>query len=377
MILETQLIKEQCVKISQAVCKGIDSDHSDCNITEVLELRAFNGILSINVTNKEYYVRVNIPVDVRENFRATVDADIFLKLISQITTPDISLSICGNSLLIEGNGSYRLPLIYTENEILELPEIVINNVTCEMQLPVEILHSILRYNSKEVIKKAVAQPVQRMYYVDNKGAITFTSSACVNNFELDQPVQMLLTNKVVKLFKLFEGEYVDFKLGYDALPNGTLQMKLSFVSKDVELTAITTNDSTLISSVPVSSIRSMADKVYPYTVTLNKDEMLQALNRLNLFSKSKDTAAVFEFDCEGLTISSDDTNNKEALKYDTGTLALSAPIKMMLGFEDVKSALESFPDKYATFNFGDNTERAITISRNNVKSVIPKIVYRR
>lgn len=378
MIIETELIKEQCSKISQAVNRGTDSEQvGNINITEVLELYSFDRMLYINVTNREYYVRVKINIDSDETLHATVNAALFLKLITQVTTPDVELSIKGQSLLIKANGTYRLPLIYAGDRLLELPEITVNNVTCSMTIPSSTLLSILKYNSREIGKKVVAKPVQRMYYIDEKGAITFTSSACVNSFTLDRPVRMLLNNKIVKLFKLFTDECVEFNLGHDLAVGDILQTKVSFKSEDVELTAILSCDDTLLNSVPVSSIRTMAENPYPYTATLSRDGMLQAINRLSLFTQSLDSEAYFEFSADKLTIYSADKENSESILYMGNALNLVQPITVMLSFLDVKSTLETSSDAFMLFSFGGDEERAVIISKDNIKNIIPKMVLSR
>ena len=377
MVIETEIIKEQCAKIAQAVNKDNDAEHSNYNITEVLEIYSYDRVLYINVTNKEYYVRVKINIDSDELIHATVNADLFLKLITQITTPDVELYTKAQTLVVKANGMYKLPLIFDGDKLLELPEIQINNVTCEMDIPCETLRGILRYNSKELRKKTVAQPVQRMYYVDNEGAITFTSSACVNSFKLDKPIRMLLNSKIVKLFKLFEDEFVSFKLGYDALADGIIQTKVSFIARDVELSAILSCDDTLLNSVPVSSIRGMADKIYPYSVTIFKDELIQAINRLTLFNKEKDDEAIFEFSSNKLTIRNVDDGGCEEISYAGTPLNISSPISTMLSFTDVKLSTESFTDQCIILNFGGPEEKAIIITKDNIKNVIPRIVFGR
>ena len=71
---------EACSTISGAL------DSSELSvITETLELKTEENILYMNVTNREYYVSVKIDIDENESFHATVNAGLFLKLISQIT----------------------------------------------------------------------------------------------------------------------------------------------------------------------------------------------------------------------------------------------------------------------------------------------------
>ena len=55
---------------------------------------------------------MKLPVTGDNGFHATVNAALFLKLIPQITTDNIELNIKDNLLIVRGNGTYKLPLIY-------------------------------------------------------------------------------------------------------------------------------------------------------------------------------------------------------------------------------------------------------------------------
>ena len=234
MILRIDALKEICSKILTAV------DDSELSlVTETLQLKTVGNELRLAVTNKEYYAEVKMELtgDV-EDFHATVNAKLFLKLISQITTETISFTLADNSLVIKGNGTYKLPLIFEGDALLELPKIEIGNPTVNMNIDSSVLLSILQYNSKEISKGSVVKPVQKLYYVDDKGAITFTTGACVNNFTLEKPVSILLNNRLVKLFKLFNNGNVNFTLGFDALSDDIIQTKVKFENKDISITAI-------------------------------------------------------------------------------------------------------------------------------------------
>lgn len=364
MLLKNEELKEVCSKILTAV----DPD-GNSNVTETLELIVENGTLHLNVTNREYFVEIKIPVDVNENFHATVNATLFLKLISQITTEEVELIIEDKSLVVKANGVYKFPLIYDNAELLKLPEIKIENVTSEFVISSSILHDILNYNSKELSKKVYLKLVQRYYYVDECGCITFTSGACVNNFTLPQPIKMLLNQKTVKLFKLFDGE-VKFTMGHDALTDDITQTKVKFDNGKVTLTAIISCDDSLINSVPVNVIRGMATDEYKYSVVLNKDEMLQAINRLLLFSSSR-TYSEFTFTPENVTLSLNNLS-KEKINYYNDT-SVSEEYHTMLDLNDLKLTLENCSESHITMNFGN--ERSIVIVRNNIYNVIPEVDY--
>ena len=85
MILRAEELKDVCSKILPAV----DSDGTLA--TETLQVQAKDKVFSISVTNKEYFVTVRLEMDEEETFNATVNASLFLKLVSQITTDTITL----------------------------------------------------------------------------------------------------------------------------------------------------------------------------------------------------------------------------------------------------------------------------------------------
>ena len=208
MILRIEEIQNACGKILAAV----DSNTLSV-LTETLQLKTAEKNLYISVTNREYFAQVKIPMSEDIEFHATVNANLFLKLISQITTDTIEINIVDNSLIIKGNGTYKLPLIFDGDGLLELPEIEIGNPTVNFEIDSNILLSILQYNSKELTKGIISKPIQKLYYMDEEGCVTFTTGACVNSFTLAQPVKILLNDRLVKLFKLFKGATVKFPLG--------------------------------------------------------------------------------------------------------------------------------------------------------------------
>ena len=200
MIIKTKDFKEVC----STILLGIDNTDIS-TLTETLELTTKNKTLYLNVTNGEYYVSVKFPLDHDEELHASVNANLFLKLISAVTTEDIELNKKDSFLQVKANGVYKIPFIYEDDELLKLPVININNPTTKLKISGEILNSILTYNSKELQRGTISKPVQKMYYVDERGCLTFTSGACVNYFELEKPIKLLFNSRLVKLFKLFKG----------------------------------------------------------------------------------------------------------------------------------------------------------------------------
>lgn len=366
IINSTKEFKDVC----KTILLAIDNDTDPTRINETLELVNRDGWLTLSVTNREYFVSVKLPLQCDEDFRATVNAVLFLKLIFQLTTDTLELDISDNSLVIKADGVYKLPMIFNGAELLELPRIVLNNVTTQMNIPSSILGSILQYNTKELQStKIVYRPAQKLYYIDNEGAITFTTGACVNSFKLDKPVKLLLPPKVVKLFKLFPEGDVQFALAQDVDRDNNLTTKVDFSTNMITITATITSDTSILESVPVQAIRNMSVKQYDYSVLVDKDKIIKALSRLLLFKNDISTVANFKFNNEYFVISY--SNNEEVIGFHNEQSS-ELSYEMHLNIETLKNILDGLQEEYFTMNFGDH--RAVVLIYNDIKNIIPEWV---
>ena len=363
----------------QAVCKTVlnATDNSELStLTETLELKTVGNILYLSTTNKEYYCSIKFPLEHEEEFRASVNATLFLKLIAAITSETIELTVANNALSIKANGNYKLPLIFEGEDLMKVPEIVIENRTVEMNIASATLQSITNYNSKQLNVGSIAKPVQKMFYIDNEGCITFTSGACVNNFTLEKPVKVLLNARLVNLFKLFKDELVQFTLGYDPLSETIIQTKVSFETPTIKLVAITGCDDSLLQQVPVTAIRGRANKDYPNKVVLNITALNEALNRLLLFSAGYGDKAnlkpysSFNFIEDKVVVYDTKKENTEVLSYQNGTV-LAEPYTITLDLTELKKVLDGCTEQYITMNFGDH--KACVLTRNAIRNVIPEV----
>ena len=370
IVIKTEEFKDICSKILTAV----DSSESSV-VTETLEITTKGKYMVVGVTNREYFAEVRMPLETECDFHATVSANLFLKLISQITTGSVELSVNGPALIVKGNGVYKLPLIFNGDKLLELPTIEIDNVTANFPISSDILNSILYYNSKELTKGTIAKPIQKLYYVDEQGCATFTSGACVNSFTLAKPVKLLFNNRLVKLFKLFKSGDVNFTLGYDTVNKDTIQTKVKFETPTVVLTAILSCDDTLLSSFPIAAVRNRANTNHPYSVNMDKAALIQTINRLMLFNSGSNTVAktygIFEFGGDSVTIYDANRENKEVIPYANNTSNVTDMYEMKLNLDDFKATLETCAESHVCMSFGDGA--AVVISRGNIKNVIPQL----
>lgn len=360
MTLTTKSFKEAC----QTILFAIDSKESTL-FTETLELSAKGNVLYLNVTNQEYYVSVKFNLDREENFTASVNAKTFLTLMGKITTEDLSLSIGNKELKISANGEYTLPLYD-----LTLPNIELGEITNDMELNSSTLLSILQHNRKELLRGTIAQPVQKYYYMDELGAITFTTGACVNNFTLPKPVKLLLSDKVVKLFKLFGSDNkVYFKLGQFPIADGIIQSRIEFANDRIILKA-KLQESGLVSTVPVKTIRDMTTRDYSYTIKLNRVNLIQALDRILLFNDGSKTWGNINIKDNSFIILNSDSTSNETIVIDDNSTPMSS-YSMILDLAKLKLILEGNEDDYITLCFGDH--RSVVVKKQNICDIIPEL----
>jgi DNA polymerase III sliding clamp (beta) subunit (PCNA family) len=347
-----------------------------------LELIVRESTLYLNVTNREYYVSIKFPLDGPTDFHAVVDASLFLSLISGITTETFDISVNASHIVVKaGKSSYKLAMIFENEKLMQLPTITIENKTVEMQISNDILSSILNINSKELLKlkgAAVVNELQKLYYIDETGCFTFTTGACLNAFNLEKPVRLLLNDRIVKLFKLFK-EDVHFTLGVDLAASGMQSFtKISLETADTYLAALVNCDNELISKIqgPCTATKRYIAEAYDYRLVLSANELYGAISRLQSFNKNNksamEPAATQPID---VTISGTDFiikdrfENVEVVAIENGSY-VSGTYDFSVNLVDLKLVTDTCRTEHITFNCGNG--RSIVINRGPVSNLIPE-----
>ena len=149
---------------------------------------------------------------------------------------------------------------------------------------------------------------------------------------------------------------------------------MKFEGDNVTITAILSCDDTLLASVPVNAIRGRANSNYPYSINLNKNLLIQTINRLTLFNLSSNVNKPYgtlEFFNNGVTIYDSHKENSEVVPYENEIESMEEPYVAMLNLRELKTTLETCVEPYLCMSFGNHS--AMVISRGNVKNVIPEV----
>lgn len=372
MILKTKLFQEAANKILVAV--GLDRANAN------LELAANDNSLFLRVTNREQYAAVRFELEKPTEFRAVVDANLFLNLISGINTEEFELTINDTNVVVKaGKSSYKLAMIYENDQLMKLPIIKLDQdqVTVNMPISNDILMSILNVNGKEIqkAKKLDVNELQRYYYIDETGCFTFTTGACVNAFTLEKPIKLLLTDKTVKLFKLFNTD-VWLSYGHNVNSDGSLQPIAVFQTEDVYVATRILNDEAYVQRIkaPCDAMKNLVKEVYDHNLVLSATDLSAAINRLLMFYKNSSAKADLNFvpanisfDNTELTISDISGNNQEVVTIENGS-STPGGYSMGVNLIDLKFVLDSCKNEHITMNCGN--KKSIIICRANISNVI-------
>ena len=375
MILKTKDFQETCKTILLAV----DGTAAD------LELRSHNNWLYLTIANQEYYVSNKVAVtEAVEAFRAVVPATIFLDLVSGLTSEDFELSIDNNTVVVKtSKSSYKIPMIFNNEDLIEVPVIKIDNVTVQMPIKQEILNSIVQVNSKELQKlkgtaAANLNELQKLYYITDEGCFTFATGACLNTFSLEKPIKILVNDRIVKLFKLFKSD-VNFTYGVDEV-NGSAQSKICLQTDSLYLCAVITNDNILLNKVvgPYTATKNYLTSTYENNVVVSIPALSTAVNRLWSFMKNNINSlkaknivvAKIELTHSEMKLS-DDKDNTEVLSLETGSFVSEDNFIMNINLLDLKLILDANKLGYLTINCG--SAKSVVITKDGVSNVIPKV----
>ena len=364
MILRTEEFQKECNILALALENN--SLLPDIGILE-LEVEGTNLVMKMN--NVEHYEEIIIPLSSHEDFNASVDGALFLNLVSKLTSETIELKVAPNSLIILGNGTYNIPLHFKDSKMFKVKKIEADVINTTFTLPVSALTNTTYYNNKEMDRATTTTTVQTFHYFDEHGVLTFNQGACVNSFEVGEKFKLLLSARLVSLFKMFElsgDTTVTIQLGYRVVNNVNRRI-ITLSTPSIKLTYLLLSEEQLLNSVPAEIIRDRATKVYDYKVTLDKALLLEALTRLALFLPKDDFYINAEFSRDEVKFEAG--SNYETIFYSSDSNNLKN-YSMTIDLKIFLDIIKIIPSKFINLNFGDHV--AFTITHEGITHIIPE-----
>ena len=113
IVLKTITLKTMLSKVMRGVI-----NNNVLPITSWVGLELKNGVFSMIATDRYNYIKVMEHKLIGNDFKVTISADKFNKLIQKTTTETVTLTLNSTHLHIKGNGNYNLELQPTKMDYL-------------------------------------------------------------------------------------------------------------------------------------------------------------------------------------------------------------------------------------------------------------------
>ena len=324
-------------------------------LTELIGIQLKDGKLKLYSTDMTNFLTVTVDKVSGEDTNICVEAEKFTKLVSKITSSEIEMDINEDSLVVKGNGVYKLPIIMDEEGIVEFPqnkEIVINSGE------VKLTSVLSAYNiNRNALAKTLEQPYLTGYYCGEKVISTDSIVITFNNFSMfgKDFEPLLISPQMMYLLTLNNEE--DIKFGVDG-------DNLVFSTSNIEIRGPKLSG---IEDYPIDAINEYLNVNFESKCKISKQLVLDVLDRLSLFITQYDkNGAYFTFGRKGLKIYSKKDSSVETVNYiesDNFTVFTCLVDIVML-----KEQLQACPEDTITIWYGN--ENALKLEAGNVIQII-------
>lgn len=349
MKVKTELLQKMMSKAIQGA-----SNNKMIPITSLIGIEIKNKKLTLMTTDGSNQFRVinDIeldpmcgPIDSQE-FYTIVNADTFSKLVSKTTKEFIDLQNKENYLEVIGNGAYKLEIAINEDgEIVKFPEV--NHIS-------EVANSIKLAELQEAIKVAKASVAKTMeipcltgYYIGKNIIASNREMVCKLEATLiEEPI--LISSEMAELLLLVESP--------EAIQLERKDNHLYFYTNGYEIIG---NELEGKEIYPVQPIEDLASKEYTHFIQVNKQDLLNVLDRMSLFISDYDKNGVFlDFTEAGFIVRSQKSNAEEIIDI-KGTLDPEDRFSCLADIEMLKSQVETISTDIVEIWYGQ--EKSIKI----------------
>ncbi len=302
--IETKTLQSMIRKVIK--CASAASNNV---ITSLLNVTIESGVFRISKTDSRNFLDVTHNVD-GDDIEFTVIVDTFSQIVSKITTKDLTITKNDDCIVIEGNGTYKIPIMLDgSGSEIEFPRYIVRNPIYSGTISKADIKTVLMCNKPSVgVPNAV--PVQALtgYMCTEDSVITAdTFRVCITNLGLFN-TYCLIPESAFDLLGLFDSdveyvaddECVEFK-------SGNMRLFTSFMNDRID-------------EFPLEKCEALATSEFPSSCVLNRTAVLSAVDRLSLFIKQNDDKAVrFNFNKNGVILEAPDRTAVEQVDYMSST----------------------------------------------------------
>lgn len=274
-------------------------------ITALMAIQLKDGQLTIITTDASNYLYIIHDKVEGDEFYVVVQAEQFSKLISKLTSENVTLNLDKSVLEIKANGNYKLELPLDENgELIQYPDPVaeakIDGKAIDINLAT--IKTILNSN-KAALAVTMEEPAYTGYYVGDKVVTSDFVKICGLNVKLfNKPV--LISPEMMNLLDVMTEEKISAYIKDDVI---------EFVTKDC---IVYGHKMEGIEDFAIDAINGLLDEKFASSCEVSKSGMLSLLDRISLFVGANDKKAItLTFTKEGIDISSKQSDGVETIAY--------------------------------------------------------------
>ena len=339
------------MKLDTSVLKNMLSAASRCKPSKLLEITNYYELdfsvegISLRATDGVNFITINHPMKCDEQMSVIVKADQFSKLINKTTKDTVGLKLMDKYLEVKGNGTYKVEIV--SDEVYPTLDI---DADKEFMITYTTLSNAIIDGAKA---KSTSPNEGALYsYLLRDNQIITADAIKVYSTELDgeylDDVELLIPPTLATLLQSIDVENIVFKVNKDC----TL---LRAIGQNVIITgALQEGAAEYPNIVPL-----LAGK-YPHICELNVKEVLQALDRLNLFVSLYDRGIIdLVFTDVNMTISTS-SKSLETIEYTKG-IDLPEPFIISVDGGYLKDLFSAVDEPSVKIEFGvDETIKLCT-----------------
>lgn len=351
------MLKVKTIKLKDMVSKAIKgaSNNKILPLTGMLAIELKDNILTLTTTDFSNYLEIRSPKIDGEDFYVVVQAEMFHKLISKLSTEYVTLELKDNVLTVKSNGQYKLELPVDENgKLVKFPEYHTKIDSPAYSIKLATLKTLLTTN-KASIAQDLTVPALTGYYICPEGVWTSDSYTACKNKITSLKETFMLPSQVVELINVITDGDVNVYVGdtnviFDT-PDVMIYGKL-LLEKD---------------NFPIEAVTNYLGTTFNSSCKFNKDALLSILDRLLLFVGPYDKNEVYlTFTNEGMFIESKQQTGKELIPYSESANFTS--FTCCIDIELLKSQVQAQQEELIELFYGNDS--AIKLVSGPVTQII-------
>ena len=323
-------------------------------ITSLLGIELVDGKLSFYTTDMTNNLVVSVDKVAGDDIDVVVDADIFSKLIAKTTSEEVEMTVDEDTLLVKGNGKYKVPLISDESGLVTFPKPDIDVDSDPVKVKLTSIMNAYNIN-KNALAKTLEQPELTAYYCGDRVISTDGTVITFNDFKLMDTDPILVPAQMMLLLTLMDNEDIKCYI------NGT---SICFMTDNMTVEGTLADG---IEDYPVEAITAYLDETFNSNCKVPKEVLLSVLDRLSLFIEPYDkNGAYFTFGRRGINVHSMKDSSTETINYveskDFSEFTCLVDIPLL------KSQLDAIPEDTVQIFYGN--ENAIMLKCGKVTQII-------